>query len=301
MGQRQYPFFVAAAGTAAIYDPLTRAAITTLPFLGNSRMQKLMGISVACDVDTFNNNIQVLIGNSLPDYRKIDVSPNGHNNCDEVLGHHQSINYYDLGGLEIQEGDTISIVLSTGTQLCGVLHVDDLEGTDPPMPSGNVVTVRCNATDYGAAAFAALTIDTRKLENTRRYSVFKTELLPEGSAAVSLQMTIMQCGTRTLAIPLDTMVYSKVPFSFSGLEWNQGQVLLWGFAEAAEKGDLRVWLIESPEPGQTASPNAPPINPSTPTTTPGVLSVPSGTGIRPQGGTRVIREPQKKQTFVLRR
>jgi len=277
--QRQYPGFVAAAGAVALYDPLTRAVITTLPFLGNSRKQKLMGISCSIDVNTWDSNLTVLIGNSLPSYRSIDVNPNDINNCDEVLHRAREINYYDLGGLEIQEGDTLTLTFAVGTQLACVLYVDDMEGADPPIPSGNVVTLRQSGTDYGAAAFAAITISTKKLENTRRYSVFKTQASPEGSAAVSLQMTILQCGARTLCIPMGTMVYDKVPFSFSGLEWNQGQVLLWGFAEAAEKADIRLWLIEHADPSQPASPNAPPVNPSTPTTTPGIVGIPQGTGI----------------------
>lgn len=277
--QRQYPFFSAAAGTCTIHDPLTRAAITTLPFLGNSRKQKLMGISTEVDVNTWNSNLTVLIGNSLPSYRAIDINPNSQNNCDEVIENGRIVNYTDLGGLEIQEGDTITLTFAVGTYISGVLYVDDMEGSDPPIPGGNIVTIRNNVTDHGAGAYAALTISTKKLENSRRYSIFKTEKTPEGSAALSILITLLQCGAKTLCIPMGTMVYDKVPFSFSGLEWNQGQVLLWGYAEAAELADVRLWLIEHADGTAQGSPNAPPINPTTPTKTPGVLSVPGGNGV----------------------
>ena len=260
MAMRQYPFHADAAGACTIYDPLTKVAITTLPFLGKSRKQLLMGISLASDANVFKNNVRVKIGNSLADYRYLECSPNGHNNCSLTLGHVETLNYRDLGGQPIQEGDTLTITAQVGTFTTGVLHVDDLEGTDPPIPQGNLICLHMNGLADLGATLASTTIDTRKLSNNRKYSLFKSELLPEGSAAVSIEIIMMQCGNKTVCIPMDTMVWDRVPFSFSGLEWNQGQVLCYGQAEAAEKFDLRLWLIETDIQGAEKSDNESPVN-----------------------------------------
>ena len=294
MVQQQYPFWSDGAGANTIMDPLTKVAITTLPFRGKSTKQRLMGISSSCTNQVFLNNIRVLIGNSLPAYRYLEVNPNPIQSDEFTNG--LGTNYEDLGGLEIQEGDTITITGVVGTGQAGVLHVDDLEGEDPPIPQGNYVMLKCGGTNDGGAAVAVTggDLDARKLENTRMYSLFKSDVLPEGSAELAIEMVIVQCGARTVSLPVGRMVWNKVPFSFSGLEWNNGQVLVYVQVNAAEKVDVRLHLIESQLQGASATPNAPPISGIKPSTTPGVTSIPVGGnfGLRPPTGGGLFQRRQ---------
>ena len=200
------------------------------------------------------------------------------------------------------EGDTLTVTAVAGTFTTGMLHVDDLEGSDPMIPNGNLVMVHMNALADLGATLASTTIDTRKLSNNRRYSLFKSQLLPEGSAAVSIEIIMMQCGKNTVCIPMDTMQWKRVPFSFSGLEWNQGQVLCFGQAEAAEKFDLRLWLIETEISGAEVSDNESPVGVITPTDIPGVLSIPAGVSgtsgriLKPGGGVN-FADLKKRLSF----
>jgi len=287
---RGYPFWVDAAGSCTIMNPLTKTTITTLPFEGSSTKQKLMGVSVGGDTPTFLNNIRILIGNSLPSYRYLELCPNGFDHDSPVVGvGANDINYYDLGGQEIHEGDTLTVTAVGTGAFSGVLHVDDLEGDDPVVPNGNYVMLKCGGTNDGANAVSATggDLDSRKLENTRMYSLFKTELFAEDD---SVEMVILQVGARTCAIPVGRMQWSKTPFRFSGLEWNNSQVIVYVQVAAGTKIDLRMHLIETQQQGQAVSENAPPIQAVTPSVSPGVLSIPVGvvSGVR-RPPTKAIR------------
>lgn len=269
---RGYPFWVDAAGAVTILNPLTKVAITTLPFEGKSTKQRLMGISVSGGTPTFLNNIRVLIGNSLPSYRYIEITPNAFDSDSLVGPLLGGVNYVDLGGQEIQEGDTLTITAVGTGAFSGILHVDDLEGSDPRTPQGNYVMLKCGGTNDGAAAISAAggDLDARKLENTRKYSLFKTELMVEDQI---FEICIVQVGSRTVAVPIGTMQWKRAPITFSGLEWNNGQVIIYVQVAAATKIDLRLHTIESQLEGAAKTENAPGITQITSDDIPGSLAI----------------------------
>jgi len=266
---RGYPFWsdALAPTTPTIYDPLLRNAITTLPFRGNSRKQKLMGISVAAGTRTLANSVRIKIGNSLPDYRYITVPLNGHQH--DLGGEAQvaDVNYFDLGGQEILEGEAISIsgqglegAAGTGA-MAGVLYVDDLEPEAPGIPDGNIVCLVHGALAGGGDAGNTLTdltasLDGRNLENNRLYTVFQTVLEPEDQA---IEACIFQCGNNTLSIPVGKMVYPRAALQFSGLEYNSGNVAWWAQAAAAGGMICYMYCIESSISGGPQPKNAPEV------------------------------------------
>jgi len=307
---RGYPFWsdALAPTTPTIYDPLLRTAVTTLPFRGNSRKQKLMGISVASGTRTLANSVRIKIGNSLPDYRYITIPLNGHQHDVGAEAQVADVNYFDLGGQEILEGEALTIsgqglegAGGTGA-MAGVLYVDDLEPMAPPIPDGNIVCLVHGALAGGGDAGATLTdltasLDSRNLENNRLYTVFMTVLEPEDQA---VEACIFQCGKNTLTVPVGKMVYPRAGLQFSGLEYNAGNVAWWAQCAAAAGMICYMYVIESPIQGGPQPENAPGVQSVQSYHIPGATTVQQligGPGSRPTGLTR----PLRPSTTMLRR
>jgi len=303
---RGYPFWgdALAPTTPTIYDPLLRNAITTLPFRGNSRKQKLMGISVAAGTRTLANSLRILIGNSLPTYRYITVPLNGFQH--DLGGEAQvaDVNYFDLGGQEILEGEALTIsgqglegAAGTGA-FAGVLYVDDLEPAAPGIPNGNIVMLVHGALAAGADAGVTLTdltaaLDARNLENNRLYTPFMTILEPEDQA---IEACIFQVGKNTLTVPVGKMVYKNAPLQFSGLEYNAGNMAWWAQCAAAAGMICYMYCIESEISGGPQPQNAPTVQPITSSNIPGVINLSSIVGT---GASSMRRPTQTRAGFRL--
>lgn len=294
-----YPFWADALAptTATIYDPILMTTVTTLTFRGTSRKQKLMGISVSGGTRTLANSVRVLVGNSLPAYRLITVPLSG---FQHDLGADQQImntNYFDLGGLEVLEGETITIsgqgkegAAGTGT-LAGVLWVEDLEPGPISIPNGNIICLVHGALAAGGDMGATLTnisatLDTRDLENNRLYTPFMVMVDPEDDDVEAL---LFRAGKDVMTLPTaGRMVYPFAPIQFTGLEYNSGAVALFGQTAAAAGVTIYMYCIESAIPGGPQPVNAPTVQPIQSVSIPGAISLSGivgnvGAG-RPTGG-----------------
>jgi len=269
-----YPFWVDAAGACSIYDPILRATVTTLTFRGASRLQKLMGVSVACGTETFLNNIRILVGNGLPAYRYFEIDPSGFLHDVAAQSGSNMLNYRDLGGQPIMEGETITITaVGTGT-FAGTLWVEDMEPPGPKIPNGNVVMLKCGGTNDvtgGTITSTGFDMDARSLENNRLYSVFAVDVLTEDE---EIEALLMAAGKDVMTFPpIGRMVYPTSPLQFTGTQYNAGHVIGYCQTAAAGKIDVRIWMIESPVSGGQQPVNATPVNNVTSINIPGVVSI----------------------------
>lgn len=274
-----YPFWADAGAptTPTIFDPILRAAVTTITFRGRSRGVKVMGISVSGDTPTFGNNIRLKVGNSAPDYRYYELPSNAFDH-DGLSPATAMVNYWDLGGIEVQEGETITLScggIGTGAgtgAFSGVLWVEDGE-PNTGIPNGDVVEIRCGAdNDAGTAlSVTGFDIDGRKLENNRLYTPFMAEVSPEDD---SVEIIIMAADKDAMTLPpVGRMVYPAAPLQFTGMQFNNGGVAGYVQVAAATKVDIRIWCIESAIPNLPSSPSAPALTQVSSYVIPGAISV----------------------------
>ena len=279
-----YPFWAdtLTPTTPTIYDPILMTTVTTLTFRGKSRVQKLMGISVSGGTRTLANSVRVRVGNSLPTYRNITVPLCGFQH--DLGGDQQMVdtNYFDLGGLEVLEGETITLsgqgkegAGGTGT-LAGVLWVEDLEPGPISIPTGNIISLVHGGLAASADAGATLTdlsaaLDARDLENNRLYTPFMTILDPEDD---DVEAVLFRAGKDVMTIPqAGRMVYPHAPIQFTGLEYNSGAVSLWAQTAAAAGFTLYMYCIESTISGGPQPVNAPAVQPIQSVSIPGSISL----------------------------
>jgi len=279
--------------TATIYDPLLKTTITTLTFRGTSRVQKLMGISVNCGTRTLANSVRVLVGNSMPTYRQITVPANGHQHDLGAEAQVADTNYFDLGGYEVLEGETITITgqglegaAGTGT-FAGVLWVEDMEPGPIKIPNGNIICLVNGSVAGAADAGATLTdlsaaLDARTLENNRLYTPFMSILEPEDD---DLEAVIYTAGKNATAVPVGRFVFPKAPFQFTGMEYNSGHIALHGQGAAVTGFINYLYLIESATSGGPQPTNAPAVQSVASPVIPGSISlaqiVGGSVGVRP--------------------
>jgi len=194
------------------------------------------------------------------------------------------MNYWDLGGQEVLEGETITIsgqglegAAGTGT-LAGVLWVEDMEPGPKAIPNGNIVCLVHGGLAASADAGATLTdlsaaLDARVLENNRTYTPFMTMVDPEDE---DLEVIMFRVGKNTMTVPTaGKMIYPQQAVSFTGLEYNSGHIAMWAQAAGACGFTCYMYLIESESPGGGATPNAPAIQPVNSLQIPGVTSISS--------------------------
>lgn len=302
-----YPFWAdsAAPTTPTIYDPILMTAITTLTFRGTSRKQRLMGISVAAGTPTLNNSVRVRVGNSLPDYRRISIPAVAMDHNNPISHQDFMTNYFDLGGLEVLEGETIELscqgldgAAGTGA-FAGVLWVDDMEPESPPIPQGNIICLRHGLDGTAADAGATLTnisagLDTKDLENNRLYTPFMTISYCEDQLVEAIffkagkdVMTVPQCGR---------MIYPRAPIQFTGLEYNSGAIAMWGQCAAAAGIHVYMYCIESAISGGPQPVNAPTVQQVTSQPISGAVSVQpllgGGGSLRPSLGGGLFQRRQ---------
>jgi hypothetical protein len=249
-----------------------------------------MGISVSGGTRTLANSVRVLVGNSLPQYRLITVPLSG---FQHDLGGDQQIvstNYFDLGGLEILEGETITIsgqgkegAAGTGT-LAGVLWVEDLEPGPIKIPNGNIICLVHGGLAASADCGTTLTnmsasLDSRDLENNRLYTPFMTMTDPEDD---DIEALLFRAGKDVMTIPpAGRMVFPNAPIQFTGLEYNSGAVAMFGQTAGAAGYTVYMYCIESAIPAGPQPVNAPAVQPVSSPSIPGSISV---TGIVGGGG-----------------
>ena len=279
-----YPFWsdAGAPTTPTIYDPILKTAVTTLTFRGKSRVQKLMGLSIACGTRTLGNSIRIKIGNSLPTYRRITIPGNGFQH--DLGGEAQvaDVNYIDLGGLPIMEGEALELSAqglegaAGNGAYAGVIWVDDLEPGSNSIPNGNIVCLVHGALAAGGDAGVTLTdlsavLDARLLENNRMYTPFMTILDPEDQAVEACMFTTS--GGDVMTVPVGKMVYPRVAIQFTGLEYNSGAVA-WHAQCAALAGMIcYMYCIESAIPNGPQPTSSLPINGVASNPIPGVVSM----------------------------
>jgi len=269
-----YPFWADAAGACTIYDPILRAAVTTLPFRGKSRKQTLMGVSIACGTETFLNNVRILVGNGLPAYRYFEIDPSGFLHDVAAQSGSNILNYRDLGGQEIMEGETITITaVGTGT-FAGVLWVEDHEPTSKAIPDGNVVMLKCGGTTdaaVGTLSAVGFDMDARSLEQNRLYTVFAVDVLTEDE---EIEALFLAAGKDVMTMPpIGRMVYPAAPLQFTGTQYNAGHVVGYVQCAAAGKIDVRIWMIESEAPGGEQPVSALPLQSVQSAPIPGIVSI----------------------------
>jgi len=266
-----YPFWADAGAptTPTIFDPILRAAVTTLTFRGKKRGVKVVGISAGCDTPTFLNNIRLKVGNSAPDYKYYEIPVNAFDH-DGLSPATQMVNYHDLGGIQVEEGETITLSCVGTGAFSGVLWVEDFE-PDVGVPNGSVVCLKHGGTNDGTNSLSVtgFDVDSRKLENNRLYTPFMVEVSPEDD---SVEILIMAADKDAMTLPpVGRMVYKGAPLQFTGIQYNTGGVVGYFQAAAATKVDIRMWCIESEIPGLASSPSAPSIEPVTTPAIPGVI------------------------------
>lgn len=304
-----YPFWsdALAPTVPTIYDPILMIATTTLTFRGQSRIQKLMGISVAGGTPTLGNTCRIRVGNSLPDYRRVTVPLGGFDHNAPATPQIGQVNYWDLGGLEVIEGETIEITgqglegaAGTGA-MAGVLWVEDLEPGPIAIPDGNIICLVSGALAAGADAGVVLTdltaaLDARILENNRLYTPFMVCVEPEDQLIEAL---LLRAGKNTMALPpCGMMVYPNAPIQFSGLEYNSGAVGLWAQTGAAAGMLIYMYCTESEIHGGPQPTNAPAVQNVQSPDIPGSISV---TGIVSRGGQKVRNLGTGRNRMMMRR
>lgn len=255
--------------TATIMDPLLRATTTTLTIRGTKRTVKIMGISPATDGPAWNIWHRVKVGNTEPDYRYVSVFPSM--DADSPASQLHTSTYQDLGGIIVNELETISIIIDDPgvANHSGVLWVEDGE-PELGIPIGRIVTLLCGGTNDGTTAIAVTGFDipTDKLENGYNYTLFKAQTMPEDKV---IQAAFLQAGVQVATLPpVGTMVYPTNAITFTGEQWNASQVKGYVQQQAATKFRSILWLVETAS--DRASPNAPPIAVS-PSQMPGVVTL----------------------------
>lgn len=305
-----YPFWSDAAGptTPTIYDPILKTAITTLTFRGKSRLQRLMGISIASGTRSLGNSIRLKIGNSLPTYRRITVPANAFTHDVGADQQIRGVNYFDLGGLPIIEGDAIELsaqgpegAAGTGA-FAGVLWIDDLEPAGPAIPDGNIVCLVHGALAAGGDAGTTLTdlsavLDARVLENNRLYTPYMVIVEPEDQA---VEACMFQAGKDILTCPpAGAMIFPTAPIQFSGLEYNSGAIGWVGQCAAAAGIIVYMYCIESVIQG-TQPTNATPVNPLVSSKVPGSIVMSDVVAVGPVSyrGTPAAPAPRTVSNFL---
>lgn len=256
-----YPFkgtgAVSPGTTATVYDPILRVAVTTITIRGTKRMVTVQGVSVASDAPGLGSNIRVKVGNSEPDYRYFDVPPS--HDGDLATGPVHTANYHDMGGYEVHEMETISILIvdpGAAELVSGVLWVDDGEPYIP-IPGGRIVVLKCGGTNDGGTSIAAtgFDMDARKLENGNLYTVFKVITRPEDKV---IEVALLAAGKEVMTLPpVGMMVYGNTPLQFTGAQYNAGQVVGYLQVQAATKAEFWIYLVE--QMTRETTPSAPPI------------------------------------------
>lgn len=297
-----YPFWADAGAptTPTIFDPILEASTTTLTFRGTKRDVKVMGVSMSGDTPTFLNNLRLRVGNSTPDYRYYEIPSNGFDHDSVVAGIGlNDVNYIDLGGITVQEGEAITLSCVGTGAFSGVLWVEDGEPGPIPIPNGNIVMLKLGGTNDAAAALSTTggDMDTRKLENNRLYTPFMVQTAPEDD---SIEIILLRAGKDSMTFPpAGKMIYPAAPIQFTGLQYNSGDVIMKVQVAAGTKVDCRVWMIESPIQGQEASPTAPQVEPVTGAGVPGVVEAANLVSAARGAGFRTARRTTNNQ--ILRR
>jgi hypothetical protein len=236
--------------TATIIDPQTGTAITKVPLRGKVN---IAGISPSCDGPAWNIWHRVKVGTVENDYRYVSVFPSL--DADAPSGNLHDSTYQDLGGVEVGEGEDISIIIDDpGTaNHAGVLWVDTNE-PDEAQPVGRIITQLHGGTNDASTTLSTTgwDLDANKLPPGGRYSVFKVQAMPEDKV---INAAILQCGSRRLALPnIGTMVYPRKCFEFTGQEYNDSLVTGLLDVQAATKVKYLLWLIETGDLGSNWSP-----------------------------------------------
>lgn len=305
-----YPFWADAAGPTVptIYDPILRTGITTLTFRGASRLQSLMGISIASGTRTLANSVRIKIGNSLPAYRRITVPANTFTHDVGADQQIRGINYFDLGGLPIVEGDAIELTTqglegAAGTgAFAGVLWIEDHEPKGAKIPSGNVICLVHGNVGAAADAGATLTdlsaaLDARVLENNRLYTPFMAFVEPEDQP---VEAVLFYAGKNVLTLPpAGGIVLKSAPLQFSGLEYNSGAVTWFGQCAAAGGIVVYMYCIESEISGAQPT-NATPVNAIASEDVPGSIRLTDVVAVGPVSyrGTPAAPAPRAVSNFL---
>jgi len=243
--------------TATIYDPVLLATTTTVTIRGENRKVKIVGISPYVDTAALGMFHRVIVGNSEPGYRTVDVFPMSE--ADTATAPLIN-NFIDLGGYFVNEIETISITIvdAATANHSGILWVEDGEPT-LPIPSGRIVTLENggtnDATSTTVPAVTGFDKDSATLENGYTYTLFAACTRPEDKLVEGI---VVKAGTQAACLPHHGwMFYPTAPLQFTGEQWNAGQVAGYIAVQAATKVETIMYLVETK--GNSPSPNAPPI------------------------------------------
>lgn len=258
-----YPFFGtgAAAPTSdnvTFYDPILGADVSTLTIRGSKRQQKVLGISFVSDAPSLGSRLELRLGNQITEDRVIDVFPTL--DGDLATQPVTLLNFQDLGGIPINEDETIDIRLfdpGAAELMAGVLWLEDGEPTRG-IPPGRIITLLCGGTNDVTTdlAVTGFDMDSVKLVNEHLYTPFAVIVRPEDKI---LQALLLKAGKDSMTLPPSgKMVYPSMPLQFSGSQWNNGFVKGYAEAQAATKFEAIIFCTESAS-DKTPPANAPPL------------------------------------------
>lgn len=271
-----YPFqgTGAAAPTAdnvTFYDPILGSDVSTLTIRGSKREQKVVGISFCSDAPALGSRLELRIGNQVTGDRVIDIFPTL--DGDLATQPINLLNFIDLGGIPVQEMETIDIRLydpGAAELMSGVLWFEDGEPTIP-IPNGRIITLRFGGSnDCGTTlATTGFDMDSRKLINERLYTPYMVIVRPEDKVIEAL---LLKAGKDVMTLPPSgRMVYPSAPLQFTGAEYNSSYVVGYAEAQAATKFEAIVFCVESEGP-RPASATAPAVTLSTASGIPGSVA-----------------------------
>lgn len=245
-----YPFYAtgaAAGATATILDPVLRTAVTTLSIRGAVRKCRIVGAVFSSDAPGLGSYATVYVGNDGITRYAFHLFPGSDGDLATEPVNLNSMS--DLGGYEVNEQETISIIVydpGAAELTSGVLYVEDSE-PEIAMPTGRPVTLKFGGTNDAATTISTTGGDkpTTKLEETYNYAVIGAIVRPEDKVCQANILADAN-GNSFTAPGSGKIVLPHPAFVFSGSQWNQGSVSQFLQVQAATKVETIFLLIEFP-------------------------------------------------------
>ncbi len=236
----------AALGTVAtIYDPVLRAAITTLTIRGDKRTVNVQSCVYNSDAPGLGSHATLSVGNDGVDRYVYDMFPNldGDLATQPVMLNGMS----DLGGFEVNENETMTITVydpGAAELTSGVLYVEDGEPTYD-IVSGRPVTLSFGGTNDAGSSISITGGDKPvvKLEENYNYGVIGGKVRSEDKIC---EVNILLDGNgHSCTLPgMGKIVLPAFAFVFTGAQWNQGSVNQYLQVQAATKVETIYDVIE---------------------------------------------------------
>lgn len=245
------------AHNATMKDCVLEATVTTLAERGARKENRIMGISFSSDAPALGSKLELRIGNSPLPGHVHTVFPG--QDADLVTEPNNLLNYYNLGGIPVNENELIDIRLydpGAAELMAGVVWIEDGE-PEIPIPNGRIIylLIATGAND-GATTLSTTGFDmtTVKLQDNAIYTPFRAVVRPEDKV---IQWCLIRAGKDAMALPpCGRMDFPTAPLQFTGRQFNSSQVIGKIQVQAATKAEILLGLVETfptgPGPGEVA-------------------------------------------------